>query len=57
VHARAGRLAAAAHGPEAVMAGDVAHQLGHARAALHPAEPRAGRRRPGRRRLWRRRGR
>ena len=41
VHARAGRLAAAAHGPEAVMAGDVAHQLGHARAALH--EPGTGR--------------
>ncbi|HEV2820903.1 MAG TPA: NAD(P)H-hydrate dehydratase [Solirubrobacteraceae bacterium] len=34
VHARAGQLAAAAHGPEAVMAGDVADQLGHARAAL-----------------------
>ena len=34
VHARAGQLAAAAHGPEAVMAGDVADQLGHARAGL-----------------------
>jgi NAD(P)H-hydrate epimerase len=34
VHARAGQLAADAHGPEAVMASDVAHQLGHARAAL-----------------------
>ena len=34
VHARAGRLAAASHGPEAIMAADVAHQLGHARAAL-----------------------
>jgi len=37
VHARAGRLAAGAHGPEAVMAGDVADQLGHARAALDGA--------------------
>ncbi|MCP9489970.1 MAG: NAD(P)H-hydrate dehydratase [Solirubrobacteraceae bacterium MAG38_C4-C5] len=39
VHARAGRLAADAHGPEAVMAGDVAHQLGHARAALEGPRP------------------
>jgi NAD(P)H-hydrate epimerase len=34
VHARAGQLAADAHGPEAVMAGDVAQQLGHARKVL-----------------------
>ncbi len=34
VHARAGQLAAAAHGPEAVIAGDVIAQLGHARADL-----------------------
>ncbi|HEV2770907.1 MAG TPA: NAD(P)H-hydrate dehydratase, partial [Solirubrobacteraceae bacterium] len=34
VHARAGQLAAAAHGPEAVIAGDVVAQLGHARAEL-----------------------
>lgn len=34
VHARAGQLAAAAHGPEAVIAGDVIAQLGHARAEL-----------------------
>ena len=40
VHARAGQLAAATHGPEAVMAGDVAQQLGHARAALEELEPR-----------------
>jgi NAD(P)H-hydrate epimerase len=34
VHARAGQLAAAEHGPEAVMAGDVADHLGRARADL-----------------------
>jgi len=34
VHARAGQLAACTHGPEAVIAGDVIAELGHARADL-----------------------